>query len=103
MTTLKQRILETTEGEAIEAVVIGEMALHRAIKNYPQMPKGKLLTWDEAATWIDYEFHYGVPDCPAIYAWTANRVIAICQYDSVICCYSIPRNPIDVMPVMQGG
>lgn len=109
MENLKQWILDTAEGEAIEAVVIGEMGWgnygHDAVKNYSQMPKGKLLTWDEAEKWIDYEFDsgYGAPGCQAIYAWTANKVIAISAYGGATSCYSIPRNPIDVMPFMEGG
>lgn len=103
MSNLKQWILDTADDEQIEAVVIGEMGLGNygkmEVPDYDQIPIGKLLTWDEAQKWLDYEFDTGY----AVYAWTKNKVIAIGQYDGATWPYSIPRNPIDVKPKMVGG
>jgi len=106
---LKQWILDEADGEEIIGIVIGEMGWgdcgSDGIPNYDQIPKGKLLAWEEAAPWLDYEFYngYGAPGCQAIWAWTENWVIAIGQYDGSTWPYKIPRHPIDVMPDMEGG
>ena len=109
MANLKKWILEEAGGEKVEGVVIGAMGWgsygSEGVPNYNKMPKGKLLTWKKAAPLLDYEFSegYGAPGCNAIYAWTANKVIAIGQYDGATWPYSLPRNPVDIMPEMEGG
>jgi len=109
MANLKKWLLKEADGERIEAVVIGEMGWDdygsEFVPAYNDIPRGKVLSWEEAASWLDYEFDsgYGAPECQAVYARTANKVIAIGQYDGATWPYSIPRNPIDIMPEMQGG
>ena len=109
MANLKQWIEEMADGEPIEGVVIGEMGWgsYRSdeVPGYDEMPKGIVLTWEEAAPLLDYNFDcgYGAPRCQAVYAWTPTRVIAIGQYDGSTWPYWIPRHPQDVMPIMQGG
>ena len=109
MANLKHWLLEEADGEPIEGVVIGEMGwgdyASKDVPNYEAIPKGQLLTWDEAQDYLNYEFSsgYGAPQCNAVYAWTASKVIAIGQYDGATWPYSIPRNPTDVMPEMEGG
>ena len=109
MANLKQWILDVADKEEIEGIVIGEMGWgdynKENVPNYNEIPKGQLLTWKEAKHWLDYEFDsgFGAPGCNAIYAWTATKVIAICQYDGATNPYSIPRHPINVIPEMEGG
>lgn len=109
MANLKQWILDEANGHPIIAVVIGEMGWGNygsaGVPNYDQQPRGTVLTWDEAAPLLDYNFDsgYGAPGCNAIYAWTDVAVIAISQYDGSTGPYSVPRNPTACMPNMVGG
>jgi hypothetical protein len=109
MSNLVKWIEEEASGEEIEAVVIGEMGWEdygaEDVPNYEKQPKGKVIDWEEAKKWIDYEFDsgYGAPGCNAIYVWTTNKVMCIVQYDGSTRIHSIPRNPTDVMPDMPGG
>jgi len=107
--SLKDWILEEAGGEEIEAVVIGEMGWgdykSEYVPNYNEQPKGIVLTWEEAVPWISYPFDsgFGAPECNAIWAWTRNWVIAVSQYDGATRPYRIPRNPLALMPAMEGG
>jgi hypothetical protein len=105
--TLRDWILTEADGEAIEAVVMGWGDYNsEAIPDYADCPRGKVLTWDEALPWLEYEFDsgYGAPSCQAIYAYTKTWVIAISQYDGSTAPFRIPRNPTEgVMPRMPGG
>lgn len=103
MANLKQWILDAANGEEILAVVIGDRGWIDSENS--GMPKGKLLTWQEAAPWLDYTFNdgFGCPNCHAVYAWTINYIVAIYQYDGSTGWYTIPRNPTAVMPEMVGG
>jgi len=60
MPNLKEEILNIAEGELIQAVVIGEMGWgeysKERVPNYDQQPKGKVLSWHEAAKWLDYDY-----------------------------------------------
>jgi len=103
---LKEWILREADGEPIEGVVIGRMdgaCNEDAVPRYDEMPKGKLLSWEEAQGWLDYEFDEGLGliECPPVWAWTPTKVIAIGEYDGSTWPYSIPRHPTDgVMPAM---
>lgn len=99
----------TRRGEPILVAVIGEMGWpdygnddrhERALAR-----RGELLTWDTARPLLAYEYSdgYGAPDCNAVYAWTANWVLYVSQYDGSTRIYSIPRNPIAHLPAMPGG
>uniref|UniRef100_A0A6H2A6U1 Uncharacterized protein n=1 Tax=viral metagenome TaxID=1070528 RepID=A0A6H2A6U1_9ZZZZ len=109
MSNLKKWIEDEAEGEEIEAIVIGEMGWgdynSDTVPNYDNIPKGKILTWEEAKQFIDYNFDigYGAPKCNAIIAWTKSKVITIGQYDGATWPYSLPRNPVDTLPTMEGG
>jgi hypothetical protein len=108
MANLAEWIKEAAGGESIEAVVIGEMGWRdynsKDVPGYDKQPRGKVLTWDEARPWLDYEFYegYGAPGCNAVYAWTANWVLFISQYDGSTECDAVPRNPIACLPQMPG-
>lgn len=67
--------------------------------------KGKVVSWDEAKKYLDYEFDngYGGENCHAVFAWTENWMIFISQYDGSTRCNTIPRNPVDCIPHMPGG
>lgn len=109
MANLKQWLLSEADGEKIQAVVIGKMGWgdynSEYVPNYAGIPKGRVLSWKEAAPLLDYEFDsgFGAPGCNAIWAWTKSKVIAIGQYDGRTWPYSVPRNPVDQMPTMEGG
>lgn len=106
---LKRWIEEATDGEPIEAVVIGEMGwgdyASESVPNYNTHIRGKVLTWEQAAPMLDYDFDtgFGAPECEAIYAWTASRILLISQYDGATHPHVIPRHPVDCMPIMPGG
>ena len=109
MANLVDWILHAANGEPVQAVVIGEMGWgdygSHAVPGYEDMPKGKVLAWEEAKRWLSYEFYagYGAPSCQAIYAWTKGRVIYTWQYDGSTHIGWAPRNPEERMPVMVGG
>ena len=110
MANLVKWIEDEAGDEQIEAIVIGRMGwsddyASGRVPNYEYMPKGKVLSWEEAKPFLDYEFNsgYGAPECNSIWAWTETKVIAIGQYDGATWPYSLPRNPVDQMPGMEGG
>ena len=109
MANLRRWILEMADGEPVEGVVIGEMGWgdfgKENVPNYDAMPKGVVLSWEEAEKWLDYDFggRYKVLGCNAVWAWTKSWVIATGLYDGVIWPYRIPRHPTDMMPTMEGG
>ncbi len=104
-------IIELSDGEPVEAVVIGEMGWgdYNAEDNpqwEAQQPHfGKVLSWSKAKPLLNYDFDsgYGSPRCNAIYAWTKSWVIAISQYDGSTSPFRIPRNPAEGLPEMPGG
>lgn len=42
------------------------------VHDYDKQPKGKVIPWEEAKEWLDYNFDdgFGAPNCNAIYVWT---------------------------------
>lgn len=106
MANLKQWLEESADGEAIIGVVIGELGWGdygaEKVPRYTEQPKGQLLTWNEAAGWLDYDFDdgYGYPGCNAVYAWTESKVISIGEHDGATGPDVRPRNPVACMPVM---
>ena len=108
MSNFAQDILNKTNGEMIEGIVIGEMGwVDYNDKGKPEYKKsiGKLLSWEEAIPILDYEYNngFGAPDCQAITAWTKNRVIFVSEYDGSTTICHIPRNPVAHMPDMMPG
>ena len=108
MSKFSQDILEVAGDEVIEAIVIGNMGWgdynSEGKPNYQEII-GKVLSWQEALQYLDYEYNdgFGAPDCHAVTAWTANKVIFVWQYDGSTGVTSVPRNPIAHMPEMPGG
>jgi hypothetical protein len=98
------------EDELIDAIIIGRTVegykqnldnYSARVPNYSKIPKGILLSWNEAKGWLDYDMdNY---NCLAVYAWTKSKVISIAYYDGHYWPFAVPRNPLAVMPVGQGG
>jgi len=114
MGNLKRWIEEQAGREPIEAAVIGSMggdsdydsySGSEGVPNYAGHPRGRVLTWEEAAPHLDYGFDDGFGDagCEAIWAWTATKVIAISKYDGSTEAYALPRHPSCGTPRMAGG
>jgi hypothetical protein len=109
MATLESWINEMADGEAIEAVVIGEMGWgdygSEDVPGYKEQSRGKALSWEAALPSLQYEFSdgYGAPGCNAICAWTKSWVIGVSQYDGSTSPFRMPRNPTDHKPQMPGG
>lgn len=109
MTTLYQWLESETEGASIEAIVFGEMGWHgyneEAFAIPGPIPKGVLLTLEQAMPWLNIEFDagFGSPGCPAMYAWTSRRVYFVTQYDGATSLDWVPRDPTATIPIMPGG
>jgi hypothetical protein len=110
MGNLKKWLLSEANNEEILGVVIGGMGWgpdygKENVPNFDEIPKFKVLSWDKAKGFLDYDFDegYGSPNCQAITAWTETKVIAISQYDGATGIFSLPRNPVDHDPIMPGG
>lgn len=97
------------EGEVVEGVVIGKMGWgdynSGVVPGYSGMPRGVVLSWEEAEKLLDFEYDdgYGAPECPAIYVWTNTSIYFVVQYDGSTSLEIVPRNPIDCTPHMPGG
>ena len=105
MANLKNMI-ENLAGDAeIVGCVIGDRGWVFGLDHSDHTPKGKLMMWDEASKYLDYEHDtgYGGVDCHAVFAWTERDVIAVGQYDGSTWVYAIPRFPKDIVPTMEGG
>lgn len=104
MSNFAADIERVAKGEPIEAVIIGDIGW-RDENNVPQELLGKVLSWDAAKLYLDYEFNagYGGVECHAVYVYTKTRVIAVSQYDGSTGLFSIPRDPMPGMPDMPGG
>jgi hypothetical protein len=95
---MRRWIEHAAAGEVIEAIVVGEESSGNGAK--PQIRKGALLSWAEAAPLLDYEFDdgFGGADCHPVIAWTANRIIQIHEYDGSTSISWIPRHPLAHLP-----
>src|SRR5579864_4966419 len=104
MAKLIDWILEEALGEPVLAVVFGEISEYKrkTCQNIPAYPEKKVLSWEQALPYIQYEFSdgFGSEDCHPLFAWTENRVIAISCYDGSTSPFSIPRNPCICDPFM---
>jgi len=102
-------IKKVVNAEEVESVVIGEMGWgdyrKELVPLYNDQLKGKLLSWEEAEKWLNYEYDsgYGAPSCNAIYVWTKTRVLFVVQYEGSTWIEEVPRNPTNIMPRMPGG
>lgn len=95
--------------EPILSVVIGDMGWTDYGDDARHAPglarKGEVLSWAEARPLLDYEYDdgFGAPDCHAVNAWTASRVIYVSQYDGSTMVTSVPRHPAPGPVEMPGG
>src|SRR5665648_1093277 len=86
-------------GEVIDSAVIGGMgwSSYGADKRHaPGLARqGEVPPWSVARPLLDYEYDtgYGAPDCQAVHAWTAYRVIFVSQYDGSTRVTWVPRHP----------
>jgi hypothetical protein len=108
MSNFKEDILEAA-GEPIEAIVIGAFGWdgyeEHVPPRVPDEKKGVVLSWDEAAPMLNYEYDtgFGTPECHAIEAYTASRVIIVSTYDGSTSLTWVWRNPTPGNPSMPGG
>ena len=102
MANLREWLECKAGGEKIEGVVIGEAGW--GCEEKENIPKNKLLSWEEAKKYLDYNFHdgYGSPECHAITAWTPTKVMFIVEYDGATDIKSVPRHPQAHEPEMVG-
>ena len=112
----KQDILREAGGEEIEGIVIGRRGWkgeEDVVEKYVDAPDyssvlSKILTWEEAAPYLDYEYNdnpgTGLPECNAIVAWTASKVIFVsfCEWDVTTDVQSVPRHPVAHEPELLG-
>lgn len=109
MSNFKDDILAETEGEDIEAIVIGQYGwggfLEEERENKVEVVQSRVLTWVEAAPMLDYSYEtgYGSPKCHAVTAWTKSYVLFVSQYDGATSVERVPRNPVNHKPNMPGG
>ena len=107
MGNFKDDILEAANGEPIEAIVIGEYGWggYKENERVPDDKQGVILTWDEAAPMLDYSYDtgFGAPECHAIEAFTASRILSVSEYDGSTYITWANRNPIATKPGMSGG
>ena len=61
---------------------------------------GKLLNWEEAAPWLDYDYEggFGKGGCHPIVAWTRLLIIYTTEYDGRHRLVCKPRKPVAYEP-----
>ncbi len=99
MVNLAEMIENATDGEAIEAAVIGPFD-GRSGEAQDAPFVGRVLSWEEARRHLDYEYDngFGGADCHPVLAWTASWVVGIAEYDGSTGCSRVPRNPVACRP-----
>jgi hypothetical protein len=124
MPTLRDWLIEAAAGEPIVAVVFGRVGTLGAgepltghdwplwdddmegdnIPGYRECPFHKIVSWQNAQPWLNNEFSCGLgaPQCQAVYAWTAYRVIFIHNYDGATGVRWVPTMPAECMPNYNG-
>jgi hypothetical protein len=108
MPTLKKWIEQERNGEEIIAIVFGKNHSwwdEDEEKSKLQIPYGKVLSYEEAEPFLNYEFDngYGGEECHPIFAWTATRIFLIKCYDGATALEAIPRHPCECNPFFIGG
>lgn len=100
--TLFKWLEEASDGEQIEAVVLGEKPYDC---EWPEYPLNKLMSLEEAMPYLTIEFYtgYGAPDNPPMHAWTKTWIIGTSMYDGYTGWFRIPRNPCNCTPCEPGG
>lgn len=95
-------ILAAAKGEPIEAVVIGGGLYDDDPRSLSDKRLGLVFDAETAKTLLNYRYDsgFGGADCHRIYAYTANRVLLVSEYDGSTRVMSVPRNPITgIVPV----
>ena len=115
MSTFAEDLENEAGEEAIEAAVIGPFGWsdmddddpygEDRIERGAPVKRGELLDWSAARPMLDYDYSsgYGAPECDAIWAWTATRILFVSQYDGSTSIHSMPRHPVAGEPSMPGG
>ncbi len=102
--------IEECAGEPIYYVVISPE--RRKYKEYDYEDETRPIrppwTWAEARQSLNYYYKNGGghgdversgQDCHSIYAWSANWIVFVSEYDGITDLERIPRNPTDCSPV----
>lgn len=81
--TFAQDVEEKIGAENIEAVVIGNLLPSWNERDEDATPVGKVLSWAEAAPWLDYLFDtgYSGPDRHPVYIYTSSSIWFVKEYD----------------------
>lgn len=98
----KNVILELTNGEEIEAIMLGCIGWLDDKHENTFYPKNMV---EEALKVLDFEFDedFGGENGYRLFAWTKSKVIIKTVYDGSEEYVAIPRNPSDVVPDAYGG
>lgn len=113
MLNFKQDILAQAAGEPIQGIVIASPESYELQDGpdggppygIPLDARDRVLAWEDAAPLLDFHYDngFGAPGCPAITAWTRNRVIFVSTYDGATSVTYVPRRPQRHRPTMPGG
>jgi hypothetical protein len=121
MSAIEQLRKFLVDGESVEGIVFGVWGWGSAPQDGdewepgylepdpPPVPfdlRGRVMTLDEAAPYMEsWEFYggFGAPDCYAVTIWTDRRVIWVTQYDGSTGLDAAWRNPTAGYPDMPGG
>lgn len=101
MSNFASDIEEATNGQPIEAIVIGKEEWRERHPVPPELT-GIPISWEMARPHLDYEYDtgFGAADCHAVYAWTKDDVIFVCEYDGSTHMMAVPRSPVATQPEM---
>ena len=99
---------EKTTGETIEAIVVGQHDARESrfqANDKPLPDENIILSREDGLKKLDqdYDNGYGGADCFPIWAWTANRIYFISEYDGSTRMNYVPRNPIAGEPDFGGN
>lgn len=88
-------------GETVEAISVGRHDSDLCSPDRrPEHQRGCLLSREDGLKLlnIDYNAGYGGAECFPFYAWTANYILLVQEYDGATDVTAIPRNPVDCEP-----
>ena len=116
--TFWEYILETTDPEPIESIVIGEYGWYSEESPNDTIPterRYKLLSPEEARFYLSYDHDpgyasadapprggYGSPGCHAVTIWTPQNIFFVVQYDGSTRLDKVPRHPVEHYTTMFG-
>lgn len=89
--------IEEAAGGPVLAAVIGqeEWRWEDDYRRIPDQHVGVVVDWSTIREWLDYPYDdgFGGVDCHPLWAWTADRVVYIHEYDGSTELRWAPRNP----------